>query len=400
VKDRPLQVDIRDRRLLGSKRLRLSAGTRNKRVRAQYVADIRTLLDGGFLDEVERVRRGEITLATVRRAVREADYTLLKPQLDGVLTLGKALDRVLSKVEANGVEGTAKEYRVIAGQLKEHFSPDRELSSITSDEALTWLQSEKETTGSPWSPGRQAVVRAILGRVWGDEIRRDHELARKRKATPRVTDNPWRSLKLPRVRQTRFTFLTGEQWRRVVDKNRGTPAMAYLALCCLAGLRQMEAGHLRVSDDIDLDAGTLRIQSRDGEWPWRPKTERSERVVPIGAELRTLLAGHIEAGFSGQRYLLVLPYRDQPISPPTLAKWCRLAFQAAEIPYGRDAASLTTHSLRHTFASWLVQRDVSPLKVAELIGDTPEMVLRVYGHLAPRDLSRAVTIIDDVAREG
>jgi hypothetical protein len=43
---------------------------------------------------------------------------------------------------------------------------------------------------------------------------------------------------------------------------------------------------------------------------------------------------------------------------------------------------------------------VSPLKVAELIGDTPEMVLRVYGHLAPRDLSRAVTIIDDVAREG
>jgi integrase len=56
--------------------------------------------------------------------------------------------------------------------------------------------------------------------------------------------------------------------------------------------------------------------------------------------------------------------------------------------------------MRHTFVSWMVQRDVSPLKVAELIGDTAEQVMKTYGHLAPRDLSRAVSIIDDVAREG
>jgi integrase len=97
---------------------------------------------------------------------------------------------------------------------------------------------------------------------------------------------------------------------------------------------------------------------------------------------------------------LVLPYRDQPISAPTLAKWCRLGFEAADVPYGSSSASLTSHSMRHTFASWMVQRDVSPLKVAELIGDTPEMVMRVYGHLCPRDLVKAIAIIDDVARGG
>jgi integrase/recombinase XerD len=236
--------------------------------------------------------------------------------------------------------------------------------------------------------------------VWADEIRRDLELARKRKAVPRVTDNPWRALKLPRVRPTRFTFLSGEQWRAIVEVSRGTPGMAYLALCCLAGLRMKEAGHLRTSDDIDLEAGAVRIQSRDGEWPWRPKTERGERVVPMGAELRAFLTEHIERGYAGQRYLLVLPYRDQPLSAPTLAKWCKAGFEAAGVPYGRDAASLTSHSLRHTFASWLIQRDVSPLKVAELLGDTAEITMRTYAHLSPRDLTKAIAIIDDVARGG
>jgi len=396
---RPLEIDIRDRRIRGG-RLHLSAGTRNKRMRATYVADIRNLLDGGFLAEVERLRRGEITLADVRRAAREADPGQLKPALDGNLTLHAALGRVLKRVEAAGIEGTAKEYRVVARALEAHFGRNRDVAAITSEEALAWLQAPKETTGGPWSPGRQNVVRAIVSRVWQDEIRRDQELARKRKAAPRLTENPWRVLKLPRVRPTRFVFLDGAQWRKLVQANRGTPQLAYVALCCLAGLRQMEAAHLRMGDDLDLDGSRLRIQSREGEYPWRPKTERGERQVPIGRELHALLQEHTGAGFAGERYLIVLPGRDRPVSHATLQGWCRQAFEAAELSYGRDAAALTTHSLRHTFASWLVQRDVSPLKVAELMGDTPEMVSRIYGHLAPRDLSRAVAVIDAVAREG
>jgi integrase len=120
----------------------------------------------------------------------------------------------------------------------------------------------------------------------------------------------------------------------------------------------------------------------------------------MGAELRAFLTEHIERGYAGQRYLLVLPYRDQPLSAPTLAKWCKAGFEAAGVPYGRDAASLTSHSLRHTFASWLIQRDVSPLKVAELLGDTAEITMRTYAHLSPRDLTKAIAIIDDVARGG
>jgi len=41
----------------------------------------------------------------------------------------------------------------------------------------------------------------------------------------------------------------------------------------------------------------------------------------------------------------------------------------------------TTHHLRHHYCSVLLYAGASVVEVAERIGDTPAMVLRVYGHL-------------------
>ena len=38
------------------------------------------------------------------------------------------------------------------------------------------------------------------------------------------------------------------------------------------------------------------------------------------------------------------------------------------------------HELRHTYASLLLDQDVSPQKVADILGDKVETVLRVYRH--------------------
>jgi integrase len=393
---KPLEIDIRHSRLRGG-RLHISAGTSNQRTRERYVSDLKALIEDGRFDEIERLRAGEIGLGDIRAALRDGDMGRLRRVAEGALTLEAALERVMDVVDAAGVEGTAKEYRTVANLLRQHFGTAVELRDVTSDQARAFLQDEKQN-GNRWSPGRQNVVRALVSRIWSDEIRREAEHARRLRASPRLVENPWKAVRLPRVRPTRFSFLQPAEWRAARDVTRGTPVCAFLALGCLAGLRQREAANLRPGQDVDLERRLLRVQPRQGEYPWRPKTERGERMVPMAVELATLLEEH--ATFAGSRYLIVLPGHDRPVSHATLQKWTREAFGAAGIRYGRSGDSLTYHSLRHTFATWLIQRDVNPMKVARLIGDTPEMVLRVYGHLMPEDLERAIQLVDQAAREG
>ena len=47
------------------------------------------------------------------------------------------------------------------------------------------------------------------------------------------------------------------------------------------------------------------------------------------------------------------------------------------------------HSLRHTFATWLVQSGVGIYEVQKLMGHSSVAVTQVYAHLAPSELHSA-----------
>ena len=51
------------------------------------------------------------------------------------------------------------------------------------------------------------------------------------------------------------------------------------------------------------------------------------------------------------------------------------------------------HSLRHTFASWLVQDGVSLYEVQKLLGHSNIAVTQVYSHLQPEGLHNTVNRI-------
>jgi integrase len=394
-----LRIEIRDKRLRAG-RLSISARTTRATVRRKREALVRLLLDRGDLDTVERLRRGELHFAELERAAREEDFDALRRPASS-LTLGALLDRVLEIVEATKAEGTAKQYRVLRRQLLRELGADFEPATLTREQARAFVHRARLRRGGtdplPWSPRKQAQVVALAGRAWRHAIEYEAELATHTGTRPRLTENPWRHVETPEIRATRNAFLRPEEWRAMVGVVRGRPVAAALGLGCLAGLRLAEVIHLRTDLDVDLAGRRLRIQSREGEHPWRPKTARGERDLRIGDELAGLLEEHVARGYAGERYLIRTMDRDRPVHSSTLANWTREAFEAAGIAYGRDGDALTFHSLRHTFASWLVQRDVQLKKVALLLGDAPDMVDRVYGHLLPTDLDRAVDLVSDIA---
>jgi integrase len=148
-----------------------------------------------------------------------------------------------------------------------------------------------------------------------------------------------------------------------------------------------------------MERRVLYVRERGGSIPWRPKSKNSERDVPMPDDLHEILAAHIASGYAGRTFLIHTPGKDKPISHSLLIKWTRAAFGAAGIEYGRKKDALTFHSLRHTYASWLTQAGMHPKKVARLIGDRPEQVLKTYGHLAEDDHDEAVEMLNSAIAE-
>lgn len=56
---------------------------------------------------------------------------------------------------------------------------------------------------------------------------------------------------------------------------------------------------------------------------------------------------------------------------------------------------LKFHSLRHSFASWLVQRGVSIYEVSKLLGHSDIKVTEIYSHLRAEDLRNSVNLLNN-----
>jgi integrase len=400
-----LVIDIRDARLAGG-RLKLSARTTSKKVRKAREAALRRLIDLGESEIIDLVRARKLPLSDVTREVDAGTHANLRPTLAGRFVLGVQVDRMLERVPRQSYAGYESCFR----GLVESFGASFPMETLTRDAALGWLHAPKRSTGNlPWSPGSRELNRIRCGALWDMVIYAAQEEAEHQDRRSAFRRNPWKDAKPARgtseAIRPRQAYLQPAQWDRLLLSVLGTRRALLYALCCLAGLRKQEALQLRTGVDVELwdVGGRIRIQPREGANAWKPKTQRSVRDVPVTANLRALIQMHIESGHAGERYLLRSTAGDWPTNPRTADEWVKHDFPAAGLLHGRAGDGLTLHSLRHTFASWLVQMDAPTLKVAKLLGDTVEMVERVYGHLAPTDLIATAGLIDrklSESREG
>lgn len=353
------------------------------------------LLERGEVAVLQRLRAGLVHVAQVVDAIRSESVDTLREQSDVDLSMGAMVDRVMATKLATRAGGTHANYERVTNAMLAQWGRDRVITDISTDEMRAWLYEPKRRFGRPWAPNTQSVVVMIAGYLWRLAIELDQEFADRTGARPRITRNPWRSIETSDRPKPRVAFLEPAEWGVVVKHARGLPEAALVGVCCLAGLRVGEAQNLRTGIDVDLGARVLRVQGRDGEFPWATKNHRSEREVPIVDGLMDLLTEHADAGYAGARYFLHPASADRPMSYTLAKRWVKGALERAGLKYGRDG-ELTAHSLRHTFASWLVREGWSSSLVAKLMGNTAKEVDETYAHLAPTDLRKVVATLDRV----
>ncbi len=178
-------------------------------------------------------------------------------------------------------------------------------------------------------------------------------------------------------------YLTFEEADRLV--RAAVPGWrAFLVVALKTGLRVGELLALKWQD-IDLVAGHLIVRRtlwRDQEGP--PKGGRN-RKVPLSEEALLTLKAHRHLQgpyvFCDAAGIRLTHSMVKEVVPST----CRRAGLGKRV---------TTHGLRHSFASHLVMRGASLKAVQELLGhESIEMTLR-YSHLTPDVKREAVRLLD------
>ena len=346
---------------------------------------LREVARAGDWDVLARVRDGEITPQAVhatfqRRGVaqyREA----LRPPAD-VPTLAQAFDAFLPTVQN---PKTREVYTTVSRAIMRGLGSDRLLTDVTE------VQVEEMLAGlvDQYSAGYRQKLKTVGSSLFTWWLRGERARARVAKRRPVMTEHPFRLAKSVPTPTTRHRFLTRDEYRALLDVTEPSIRAMY-AVAVWAGLRAQELLHLRL-EDVDLPK-VIRIQPRPGWSPkgW-PKSTRSVRDIPVHrTELLPMLEEHAQI-HAGEVYFFPNPRTGQRWTYSVWRRQVERDVIAAGMDYGASKVrGVVTHTFRHTLASWMAQEDVQLLKIARILGNTPEICARHYSHLLPQDLDETI----------
>ena len=151
---------------------------------------------------------------------------------------------------------------------------------------------------------------------------------------------------------------------------------AVLELLYSAGLRNAEAAGIRL-DDLDLRGGIVRIMGKG----------RKERLAIVGSHARAALDAWIATrrgrAKAGHEQWLFLNRLGTKLTSRSLNRVLERWIVRADLP-----ANTTPHTLRHTFATHLLERGATLREVQELLGHRHLSSTQIYTHVSPEHLRR------------
>jgi integrase len=309
-------------------------------------------------DWTEDIARDELA-----KFVLEREKPKAKP-----ITLREAADRYeIAKARKRSLD----EDKRMLKRLVAHFGRDTKLDKLTAaaigqyrdQRFAAGCQNGKGTDGNRRPLSAAAVNRELA--LLRHMLRLAHEEWGALSAVPRI--------RLEREPQGRLRWLTPEEANTLLAKCREQKKdLADLVeFCLLTGLRQSEALDL-TWERCDPSRGVIRIEET--------KSGR-RREVPLVDESDAVLVrrGPQAAGFV-----------FGTSSWTAFRKHWEAAVQAAGL------LDFHFHDLRHTFASWAVQRGVSLQELKHLLGHSSLAMVMRYAHLSPEHLRTAVGRLNGV----
>ena len=234
-------------------------------------------------------------------------------------------------------------------------------SDVTPEQLRIWVYGLREAGLAPTSVRRaQSAVRTYFGFLIGEG---------------RVQADPTERLATPKVVRRLPEFLTREEVRRLLEAPDESSRLhwrdrAILELLYASGMRVSELTELRLAS-LDFEEGFATVFGKGSK----------ERLVPVGGPalraLRRYLADlrpSLDRGKGMGR--VFLNARGDPLRRESVWALVRVSADRAGI-----RKKVTPHTLRHTFATHLVEGGADLAAVQELLGHADISTTQIYTHV-------------------
>lgn len=325
------------------------------------------------LKEAQRTGEGAITLAQKRQqaaAARQAEAEARATEERDNISLAQVWGKYLPVAQANKAAHTAyaeeAAYRLwLSPTLAD--KPLRDIKPIH-------LERIKKTMAEA---GRSAqTVRHVLA-----ALRQVFNFAKRNGLY--AGDNPVSMVKKPSADARRLRFLSHDEADRLLaalaERESNVHDMALLALHC--GLRAGEIFSLTWGD-VDMERGVLIL---------RDTKSGKTRAAYMTEAVTTMLAGMERRGHNDLVFLSANGGRIVQVSETFNRVVTALGLNNGVTDLRQK---VVFHTLRHTFASWLVEQGIDLYSVKELMGHGTLAMTERYSHLSPDKLRRAVKTLE------
>ncbi len=291
------------------------------------------------------------------------------------------------------------------GELRgylDHLTAERQLSSHTIeayrrdlDDLVSFLDGYFDSRDWAWDDVDRLAVRAYLSRLSMSKLKR-RSIARKLSSTRSffrflqreglIERNPARQIRAPRHGRVLPGYLTQREMTRLFELAvpgngesdwKSVRDRALVELLYSAGLRLSEV-HGLAKKDLDLSAGRVKVRGKGNK----------ERIVPVGRQACTAIRAYEAVreerfGAPAPTDPLFVSNRGARLSRRQIQRIVtRLIAAVAE------EGGLSTHSVRHSFATHLLDEGADLMAIKELLGHASLSTTQMYAHTSRERLKQ------------
>ncbi len=185
------------------------------------------------------------------------------------------------------------------------------------------------------------------------------------------TIRPKREKNLPKV-------LSASEVKAILDSTINLKHKTALMLAYSGGMRVSEVASLKVTD-IDPERMVILVKQGKG---------RKDRIVPLSPTMKDQLRTYY-VGFKPNYWLFPSRNPKEHIHPRSLQKVFHKSKTKAKIH-----KKATFHSLRHSFATHLLESGVDLRYIQELLGHASSKTTEIYTHVSTQSLQRIVNPLE------
>ena len=199
-----------------------------------------------------------------------------------------------------------------------------------------------------------------------------------------LSENPLKKVKVPKISKSLPVFISIAEFQIILNNTKAEYLKNIFTTAFYTGMRLGELLNMRWNW-IDLEQNIITVQCTE---TFSTKSKK-ERIIPIGGTLRNLFINQfprvIDLDKNGYVFSRVPGIK---LNEDFVSKQFKKAVNDAGLNN-----KIHFHTLRHSFASMLVQRGVSLYVVKELLGHEDLSTTQIYSHLQKDNLREAVNLL-------